>query len=331
MFRLSEALPALILLLLFYGCPLQSQQALTDTSIVQNGGFESGLDGWQQIQVAGGFLTLSNTLVHSGSAALGVSLPPPRPGANGLSPIVEGVTQSSNVTNLRGLRVGAWYLLRTNTYLVAARVRVQVGLLTINYYAVTSPNTVLTNKTNTRSVSSPPQNCAPWCQLQADVGADIRSNFEPAASASVFQSTGTIPIKIALEFILYGGTDRQIMYWDDVALTASIPSQITTTQTTTSATQTLVTVSTSTVTSTQTVGFVLTREQSYLIIVPALILISIAILIELVRRKHARQAKNTWKPDESSRAVQVVGIRCRRCHSVLMRGDRFCDRCGARQ
>jgi len=344
MLRLSQALPiACLLILLFNTSP--SQQTSTDLPIVENAGFEVGLSGWQEIHAPASSVAATNARAHSGSAALAITLAPPPPNAVAVFPIVEGVFQSSNVTNMEGLKLEAWYLLHMSTYLVAAKVRIQVGSLTIDYYVVKAPNTALSNTTTTRSIVVSLQNCvASWCLLQADVGADFRSNFD-LASGSVFQTATRIPIKIALELLLYGGTETQFMFWDDVQLIASIPAQSTTTQTTSSepSTQlnsisttqtTLRTIGvvstatmTSTVTSIQTVGFTLTREQSFLILLPALILILAAILIDVMRRRNNSAAKDKRK---SSKA-KLAGIRCYRCGGDLRRGDRFCDRCGAKQ
>ncbi len=276
--------------------PMQSQQLSTDLPLLQNGGFESGLAGWSEIRGTGGSIARSSTTVHSGSAALIIGLAP-RAGASASTPTIEGVSQSATVSNLRGLRVQAWYLLQTNTYLVATRIRIEAGNLKLNYYAVISPQTVLSSTLKMKSISLPPKNCTPWCLLEADVGADIRSYFDSAAFANVFQGTQPIPIKIALEFLLYGGNDRQSMYWDDVELIASIPSltaaTTTTTSTssisnsfsTTSTSRSLVIVTTSTLTTTETAGFVITDKQSYLVLVPIIILSLIAALLEFLRMK----------------------------------------------
>jgi hypothetical protein len=363
MSKLSHALPTVILILALYLSPFvvacgyasrgitvppqedftaqltQTQQALTDQPIVQNGGFESGLAGWDRIKGAGGSLTRSSIIVHSGSAALLISLGPPRAGTGALTPIIEGVSQSATVTDLRGLRVQAWYLLQTNTYLVETKLQIQAGNLKVNYYAVTSPYSVLSNTPKMKSISLPPKNCASWCLLEADVGADIRSYFDSTAFAKVFQDTQPIPIKITLEFLLYGGNDKQSMYWDDVELIASIPSLTATTTTntstssisnsfsTTSTSRPLVIVSTSTLTSTETAGFVITDKQSYLVLVPVIVLILIAALLEFLRLK-----RNTpRRRNQLSKTEVAKGIQCIRCGANLARGDKFCYRCGSVQ
>ena len=318
--------------------PMQSQQPLTDLPLLQNGGFESGLAGWTEIQGTGGSIARSSITVHSGSAALVISLAP-RAGATASTPAIEGASQSATVTNLRGLRVQAWYLLQTNTYLVATRIRIEAGNLKLNYYAVISSQTVLSSTLKMKSILLPPKNCTPWCLLEADVGADIRSYFDSAAFAAVFQGTQPIPVKIALEFLLYGGNDRQFVYWDDVELIASIPSQTTTTTsafsissssstTSTSRPVTITSVSTqtSTLTSTPTAGFVLTSKQNYPVLVTVLVLILIATLLEFARMK-----RNTRKLSHLSKTDMTNEIQCLRCGTNLARTDKFCHRCGTVQ
>ena len=100
MSKLSHALPTVILILVLCLSPFvvvcgyarqgitvpsqedftvqltQTQQPLTDLPLVQNGGFESGLAGWDRNAGTGGSIARSSITVHSGSAALLISLVP---------------------------------------------------------------------------------------------------------------------------------------------------------------------------------------------------------------------------------------------------------------
>lgn len=204
------------------------REALTDLSVLQNGGFESNFASWQKIQNQDGYVTLSSLVVRSGSSALAINAFPPKPGNNPLVPIVLGVSQTATVSKLRGLRVESWYLLQTTSYLSEVRLRVVIGEFTLNYHVKTGPFTqaVQSNNPRERSIAISPARCDPWCLLQVDVESDVRTLFDSVAFGSVFRSIQSIPITIALEFLISNSGNNQFLFWDDATATASVPLEI---------------------------------------------------------------------------------------------------------
>jgi len=252
-------------------------ETFAEVQILQNGGFENGLTNWVSIASSGsGSIAISDANMHSGSSALTLTLFPPLPGTSPLAAVVLGVEQTTSVYKLRDIRIDGWYQTRIDSTLAAARLRVQVSELAINYYVAFGPNTRITNAgtDTTQNIMISEHGCQTWCEISRNIGDDFRSFFSSDKIAASFNNAGSVPVTVALELLGYiGMTDNQFIQWDDVQAVVSVPRQTTTTTSTAQQTTTEITVSTSsltplistlerTVTETRTVQ-VITTEQIY--------------------------------------------------------------------
>lgn len=209
-----------------------------EASVLQNGGFEEGLAGWEEVHGQGGSYSFSNSIVHSGSQSLVLSLRPPRPGSNP-GAIVEGVSQTVSVFQLRGLKVEASYRTVINTNAAAVRLVVQIGELTVRYYLFYGPQIsgATTGDTQTlKSILLPPSLCPSWCSIEVDSGSDFKDLFDPVMYADVFLSDTSVQVAVSLELLVYLTNNAQYILWDDVSATAQIPAVQNATTTSTSLT-----------------------------------------------------------------------------------------------
>jgi hypothetical protein len=223
-----------------------SQGNLLEMQVLQNGDFENGLSNWQTIGFPG--YSSASKLAHSGSGSVEL-LVYTRPDIGPSVTTIQGVSQTVAVTNLRGLNVEAWFLMKVDGP-SDTRLRITIGGFTINYYAVFYDPELATSRDNDTSKSILLNQYAPyglWQSLNRDVAQDFQSKFGVAGQVPFQSSEATI--QISLELITYGTlSGPQYLYWDDVGATASLLAQSSTTSITNSAT------SSSTVTSTTTSG-----------------------------------------------------------------------------
>ena len=203
----------------------QPSESLMTVPILQNGGFENGTTNWQLTQSTSGYNSITTSVVYSGSRALAITLISPPPGNNLLAPVVVGVSQTSSVSDLRGLTIDAWYVLpQILSTQAAARVRVTVNGRTLNYYvkfgALTREASADTDASKSLFLAN--WNCISWCEVSRDVGADFRTMFSPATVSSIFGS-GASTATIALELLGYGTLQTsQFIFWDDVQFNAQV-------------------------------------------------------------------------------------------------------------
>jgi KaiC/GvpD/RAD55 family RecA-like ATPase len=207
------------------GTPQPSESLMT-VQILQNGGFENGTADWQSTQGSAGYDSIATSVVYSGSRALAITLMGPPPGSNLGAPVVVGVSQTSSVSNLRGLTIDAWYVTQILSTQAAARVRVTVHGHTLNYYVKFGALTreASANTEASKSLFLANWNCVSWCEVSRDVGADFRTMFSPATVSSIFGS-GASTATIALELLGYGEEPfqtSQFIFWDDVQFNAQV-------------------------------------------------------------------------------------------------------------
>ena len=177
----------------------QSHAAYAYVSIIHNGGFESGLWGWQVIDSGVGDSRTSKLVSHSGNYSLQLELWSTNMMTTDQQ--VQGVSQSATVENLTGLTVEAWYLTTSCQFPsgVEGQVIVQVENATIAYPTTTT--------------------CGEWEHFEANVIA----NNQSAQGVDLFQRHGSASVVIALELVRSSPsalTQYWSMYWDDVNATA---------------------------------------------------------------------------------------------------------------
>jgi predicted RNA-binding Zn-ribbon protein involved in translation (DUF1610 family) len=207
-----------------------AQEALTEISLIQNGGFESGLAGWQKIDSGIGQSSVSHFVAHSGSSSLLTDL---RPTSAVSATEVQGVFQKVSVRNLRDLTVTV-YLLTAPCPLSAgtlARLIIQVGQLAVHYDA--------------QGV------CGNWQRLNPPLKTDFQSAFG-SEGMQLFQLDNEVQIVITLELLRFGANYMALAEyvsanWDDVEVLASIPTETATIATAVANTSITVNNSTSTV------------------------------------------------------------------------------------
>jgi hypothetical protein len=213
----------------------------TAVEIIENGDFENGLQEWRTTNhfVSGGtgYPSISNQIAHSGSAALALNFLSSNLGGSLAQPMeMTGVYETRNVSELRNLRVQAWFMMVTTVSQVAARVRVQVGDLTVNYYVAYDSEQRLRQYDTTHSksifVTQAGSGSSVWLHLERAVDQDLQSLFGSQGS-HVFEQNQTIVI-VGLELMGFGYISTpQVMLWDDVQATALVPTNTTETSTTT--------------------------------------------------------------------------------------------------
>jgi hypothetical protein len=224
---------------------------VTQTEILSNGNFEQGLDSWQTLSqfigTGAGGGTGSPSIAanaHSGSKSLQLNFEPSMPGGfqGTLSELI-GVYQTVEIQQLRDLTVQAWFFMQ-QTGPVNARLRIQIGDLTVKYYvAQAQPD----SSDNSRSRSFVLYDIEPyspqwrtWLQINRNVAEDFKTAFGLNGEA-LFESNGQEQITVSLELIGFVPANPtpsfQSMLWDDVSALAGVPStastQTQTTQTTT--------------------------------------------------------------------------------------------------
>jgi hypothetical protein len=196
------------------------QDNLAKVQVLRNGDFENDLSNWQTIGFPG--YSSASKLAHSGSGGLEL-LVYTRPDIGPLVTTRQGVSQTVQLTNVRGLRAEAWFLMKI-TGPSDARLRVTVGGLTLNYYIAFYNPLLAQSRDNTTSKSILLNQYAPyglWSSMNQDVAQDFQSSFG-LAGQKPFQEP-KVTIQVSLELVTYGTLQGpQYLYWDDVKATASI-------------------------------------------------------------------------------------------------------------
>ena len=312
----------------------------TEASVLQNGGFEEGLAGWEEVHGQGGSYSFSNSIVHSGSQSLVLGLHPPRPGSNP-GAIVEGVSQTVSVFQLRGLKVEAWYQTVINTNAAAVRLVVQIGELNVRYYLFYGPqiSSATTGDTQTlKSILLALSLCPSWCSTEVDLGSDFKDLFDPSRYADVFLSDSSVQVTVSLELLVYLTNDVQSIFWDDVGATAQVPAVQNATTTSTSLTSITASstafssLSSTDTTATSTVQEKTTRvpgtefpmNPNSLLLLGALVMVIVVLALDLtVRMRHGR-IRQTKSPGVRKQ------VRCSKCEMSSPADANFCDACGTR-
>jgi hypothetical protein len=186
---------------------LSAGLTVTDVSILENGGFESGLSNWDLIESGDGTSASSGSFSHTGSYSLMLDLKP-------ISMITEtqiqGAYQAVSVQNLRGLSLQAWFLTPSCSLPRATmgRVVVQVEGIAVHY--------------DTQAT------CGGWERITQNVTADFQSKLG-SDGLHVFERQGQVSVLVALELVRSASDAMALseylsVYWDDVNATASIES-----------------------------------------------------------------------------------------------------------
>ena len=303
------------------------QSNLADVQVLQNGDFENGLSNWQTIGFPG--YSSATKLAHSGSGGLEL-LVYTRPDIAPLVTTKQGVSQTVQITNLRGLRVEAWFLMKVNGP-SDARLRITVGGLTLKYYVAFYNPELVQSQDNATSKSILLNQYAPyglWLPMNQDVAQDFQARFGVVGQKPFQESEATI--QIALEFIAYGTLQGpQYFYWDDVKATASIPAQttsITSSSTVSSstskaaATSSTILSGTSQITSQATTQPATGAAFSVELFLPAL-LIALVVLIAVVFVRFIRRSRRT-----AGFSVRV----CPKCGSKAPLVNQYCSECGTK-
>ena len=182
-------------------------ERLETVSILENGGFEKGLDGWE-VEMNGGFLTVTNSVTHNGSSALRLDMPQAPPPSGRISgAMVASVSQTISVADLRSLRVRAWVMdgcyvpwLASCTLGGSGRLRVQVGDFKETYDL---------------------GGCSSWCLLDHNVTEELRPRLTLAQYASILHSDRAVSVTISLE--LFNAGSYFVAFLDDIQVDASVP------------------------------------------------------------------------------------------------------------
>jgi hypothetical protein len=324
----------------------------TTIPILQNGGFENGTANWQLLQGSSGYDSVSTSIVHSGLRALATTVISPPPGSNLLAPTINGVSQTASLSSISGLTMDAWYVTQILSSQVAARVRVRINGLTLNYYVKFGPLTQATSGDTDTSKSLFVSNwdCVSWCELSRDVGADFRTMFSAAAIGSIF-GPGPVTVTVALELLGYGILPTsQFIFWDDVQFNAQVPVPTTSqttfvvepTSTVESTTTSQALASTSQETATQATAlasaqttteavttplsqngpFAIMDMSALLVAIVVVIIVAVAVGFILLRRKGT---------GTSRRDMTVAKGYCTNCGKQLPGNTRFCPECGSGQ
>lgn len=340
-FARESALLAVFGLILLVGVgqgSLTTRAQVTSTveaSVLQNGGFEEGLAGWEEVHGQGGSYGFSNSIVHSGSQSLVLGLQPPSPGSNP-GAIIEGVTQNASIFQLRGLKVEAWYRTVINTNAAAVRLVIQVGELTLRYYLYYGPqiSAATTGDTQTlKSILLAPSLCPNWCSTEVDSGSDFKELFDPGRYADVFLSDSSVQVTVSLELLVYLTGNAQYIFWDDVAAKAQVPSVQNATTTSTSLTS--ITASSTAVSSfssthatvqettiVQGTGF--PANPNSLLLLGALVMVIVALTVDLTMRMRRGRIRQTKSPASRKQ------IQCPKCGMSFPIDADFCDVCGTK-
>ena len=176
-------------------------------SILENGGFEKGLEGWE-VEMEGGFRSVTSKVAHNSSFSLKLEMPQaPPPSGRIFGAMATGVSQTVSVEGLRSLRVKAWVM--DDCYLPpyvtscslggSGRLRVQVGTFTEKYEFA---------------------DCGSWCLIDQNVTEDLRSRLTLAQFDSGFHSDHAVSVTISLE--LLNGGRYFVAYLDDVQVNATV-------------------------------------------------------------------------------------------------------------
>ncbi|MGA2462622.1 MAG: hypothetical protein ABSF82_14485 [Candidatus Bathyarchaeia archaeon] len=317
----------------------------TELGVLQNGDFENGLQGWtianHFVGGGNGYPSISAYLVHSGSAALALNFLSSNFGGGTGQPLeLTGVFQAVDVRELRGLHVEAWFMMLGTVSQIAARMRVQVGEFTVNYYVAYDSEQHLRQYDTVQSKSifvyQAGLGSSEWLHLNRDVGEDLHSLFGPQG-LQIFEQNKTT-ITLGLELMGFGYIPTyQIMLWDDVQAAALVPmnSTETTTTTTTTASSTTavstsapVTVAISTATYSSKTSSIGTPTEAmvlglfppipfYVAVAVVLVLAGGFAMAALLRGKQRRTG---------------TGIRCGSCgyDKDIRPTDNYCPRCGMR-
>ena len=310
----------------------------SEVSIVENGGFEEGLQGWQVTNIflassGSSYPSISTSSIHSGSAGAALNfLSSSSGGSTAQSMELTGIYQTVNVRRLTGLHVGGWFSMRQTVSSVAARMRVQVGSLGLSYYVAYDSEQRLRyyDTAGSRSVFvyqvGPGQNG--WWELDRDVEQDFELLFG-SEGQGVFQQDQTT-VTIALELMGFGFIPTyQVMLWDDIEALARVGMNSTTTTmasvsttTTSSSIQSTMSTSTSsyssTTSSTPTEGALLGAipwMQASVAVAVALTLVTCFFLAGRSMRKRTH-----------------TGITCTHCGASDLRTDSiYCPECGTKR
>lgn len=176
-------------------------------SILENGGFEKGLEGWE-VEVEGGFRSVTSKIAHNSSLALKLEMPQALPSSGRIfGAMVTGVSQTFSVEGLRSLRVRAWvmdgcyippYFLQCSLG-GSGRLRVQVGDFKEKYEFA---------------------DCRSWCLIDQNVTEDLRPRLTLAQFDSIFHSNHAVSVTVSLE--LLNGGRFFAAYLDDVQVNATV-------------------------------------------------------------------------------------------------------------
>ena len=295
-----------------------NQEKTVQTSILENGDFESGLSGWQAIDSGIGQSAVSRFIRHLGNSSLLLDL---RPTSMLLKADVQGVLQPISIQNLRGLVIEAWYFTRSCSFPEGSigRLQVQVGNLTTRYDA--------------------PATCGTWLQIARNVTADFQSEFGEEGLVP-FQQSEEIRIVVSLQLVRSGTSNAMALseyvsiHWDDAKAIATIPIQstietvesttITTSETTTSVEtgeRTATVTSSSKALPVTPLAFGLGAEQFYIVIgvLSAVFALSIALFV-----------RSTLKKDRSAAVKGPVVKICPKCRAKIppYSDVRYCQECG---
>lgn len=176
-------------------------------SMLQNGGFEQGLKGWN-VELDSGFVATSRKFAFNGSSSsLQLEMPPaPRPAGRIFGAWISGVTQGFSIENLRSLRFSAWVLdgcfapdFISCPLLGSGRVRVQVG----GFYQIYEL-----------------PDCSSWCLIDQNVTEDLRQRLTLTQFDSVFESNQPISVVTSLELLNDGA--YFVAYLDNVLVNATV-------------------------------------------------------------------------------------------------------------
>jgi hypothetical protein len=343
-FARKSALLAVFGLILLVGVgqgSLTTHAQVTSTaeaSVLQNGGFEEDLAGWEEVHGQGGSYGFSNSIVHSGSRALVLGLQPPRPGSNP-GAIIEGVTQNVSVFQLRGLKVEAWYRTVINTNAAAVRLVIQVGELTLRYYLYGPQISAATtgDPQTLKSILIATSLCPKWCQIQIHASSDFKDLFEAGKYAEVFLSDSPVQVTVSLELMIDLTTDAQYVLWDDVSATAQILSVQNATTTSTSLpsitasstaissfSSTHATVTSTVQENTRVQGTEFPMNPNSLLLLAALVMVIVALTVDLTMRMRRGRIRQTKSPDFRKQ------IQCPKCGMSSPIDADFCDVCGTK-
>lgn len=184
-----------------------SLEKVVTVSILKNGGFEKGLEGWE-VEMERGFHSVTSKIAHNSSYALKLEMPQAPPSSGRIfGAMVTGVSQTISVEDLRSLRIRTWVMdgCYIPPYILSCslggsgRLRVQVGDFKEKYEFA---------------------DCSSWCLIDQNVTEDLRPRLTLAQYDSVFHSDHAVWVTVSLE-VLNGGR-YFVAYLDDVQVNATV-------------------------------------------------------------------------------------------------------------